>query len=111
MHDLRYALRVLLKAPGFTVVAVLTLAIGIGLNTALFSVVQSVLLSPLPFPDSSALVDVSETHKGRTGIHVSTPNFRDWQTGNHSFQSMAAHSVWPANIGGGKSPVRTPVGN
>jgi putative ABC transport system permease protein len=109
MRDLRYAIRVLLKHPGFTAVAVLTLALGVGLNTALFSVVNSVLLAPLPFPDSGALVDVSETHKGRTGVRVSTPNFRDWRSGNSSFLSMAAHSQGLSNIGGGISPVRTPV--
>ena len=93
MRDVHYAIRVLLKNPGFTIVSVLTLALGIGLNTALFSVVNAVLLAPLPFPDSNSLVDVSETHKERSGIRVSSPNFRDWRSGNHSSSATVAGRV------------------
>jgi putative ABC transport system permease protein len=106
MQDLRFAIRVLLRSPGFTAVAVLTLALAIGLNTALFSVVNAVLLASLPYPQSEALADLSETHKSRSGIRVSTPNFQDWRDANHSFAHMAAYSQWPANIAGGDPPLR-----
>jgi predicted permease len=106
MQDLRFAARVLLKSPGFTAVAVLTLALGIGLNTALFSVVNAVLLAALPYPHSQELMDVSETHGSRSGIHVSTPNFRDWRNSNRSFAYMAAYGQGPANIVGGNAPLR-----
>jgi putative ABC transport system permease protein len=109
MQDLRFAIRVLLRSPGFTAVAILTLALGIGLNTALFSVVNAVLLASLPYPQSNALADISETHKNHSGIRVSTPNFRDWRASNHSFSHMAAYAQEPVNIAGGDIPVRTPL--
>jgi putative ABC transport system permease protein len=89
-QDLRYALRSLAKTPGFTLVALLTLALGIGANSAIFSVVNGVLLRSLPYPDAERLMVVRETYGGgRTGT-VSGPNFVDWGTRAHVFQSMAA---------------------
>ena len=89
VKDLRFALRMLLKNPGFTAVAVLTLALGIGANAAIFSVVNAVLLRPLPYPDLDRLVLVWEsTIHDRTNI-VSAPNFFDWQQQNGVFESMA----------------------
>jgi predicted permease len=90
-EDLRYAVRVLRKSPGFTLVAVLTLALGIGANTAIFSVVNGVLLNPLPFPRSNELVTFYENHHGFKQASISYPNFLDWQQNNRTFAAMAAY--------------------
>lgn len=87
--DVRYGLRMLRKDPGFTAVAVLTLALGIGVNTAIFSVVNGVLLNPLPFPQAEQLVTLSESKPNFATGSISYPNFRDWQRNNHTFSSMA----------------------
>ncbi len=88
-QDLRYGLRMLVKSPGFTAVAVATLALGIGANTALFSVINGVLLSPLAFPRPDQLVTLHENKPNFEGGSVSYPNFRDWQRDNHTFSSLA----------------------
>ncbi len=89
LQDIRFAVRTLRKSPGFTIVAILTLAIGIGANTSLFSVVNAVLLNPVPYPHPEQLVMLHESKPNfRTGS-ISYPNFRDWQHDNHSFSSMA----------------------
>ena len=90
-QDLRYGMRVLAKSPAFTVVAVLTLALGIGANTALFSIVNGVLLTPLPFADSSRLVSLFESKPNFKEGSFSYPNFLDFRRENHSFDSMAAY--------------------
>ena len=95
LSDIRYAFRVLLKSPGFTLIAVLTLALGIGANTAIFSVVNAVLLRPLPFRDPSRLVLVVEKSKYPT-ITVSYENYLDWRDQSHSFESMEA--IFGANM-------------
>src|SRR6202050_4973906 len=87
-QDLRYGLRMLGKSPGFTAVAVVTLALGIGANTALFSVVNGVLLSPLPFPQPDQLVTLHENKPNFEGGSISYPNFRDWQKDNHTFCAL-----------------------
>jgi len=89
LQDFRYGFRMLMKSPGFTAVAIITLALGIGANTALFSVVNGVLLSPLPFHESDQLVTLHENKPNFEGGSVSYPNFRDWQKDNHSFSSLA----------------------
>jgi putative ABC transport system permease protein len=89
-RDLRYAARNLSKSAGFTAVAVLTLAIGIGANTAIFSVVNAVLLKPLPFPEPDRLVRVYESDEAVQGT-ASPPNFVDWQRDNSVFESMGAY--------------------
>jgi predicted permease len=89
IEDIRYGLRMLRKNAGFTVVAVLTLALGIGANTALFSVVNGVLLNPLPFHDPDQLVALSESKPNFTQGSISYPNFLDWQKDNHTFSAMA----------------------
>jgi predicted permease len=89
-QDLRYALRSLAKAPGFTLVTLLTLALGIGANTAIFSVVNAVLLRALPVRDPAALVVIRETYGGGEIGSVSGPNFVDWKTKNHSFAGVTA---------------------
>jgi putative ABC transport system permease protein len=93
LRDLRYAVRMLLKRPGFTAVAVLTLALGIGANTAIFSVVNAVLLRPLPYKEPARLVQFWETNplKGWTEATVAPANFLDWQSRSESFDLMAAY--------------------
>jgi predicted permease len=88
-QDLRYGLRQLRINPGFTLVVVLTLALGIGANTVIFSVVNGVLLSPLPFPQPDQLVTLHENKPNFEGGSLSYPNFRDWQKDNHTFSAMA----------------------
>ena len=89
LSDVRYGIRMMLRTPGFTVVAILTLALGIGANTAIFSVVNGVLLNPLPFPHSEQLVTLSESKPNFATGSISYLNFRDWQRNNHTFSSMA----------------------
>src|SRR5216110_1308026 len=90
IQDLRFGLRMLCKSPGFTAVAVLTLALGIGANTAMFSVMQGVVLAPLQYVSSDRLVMVWENNPRFPRTWVSYPNFRDWQRSARSFQQMAA---------------------
>jgi predicted permease len=89
LQDLRYGARMLRKNSGFTLVAVLTLALGIGANTAIFSVVNGVLLNPLPYPHSEQLVTLHQNKASFEFGSISYPNFRDWQKDNHTFSSMA----------------------
>jgi predicted permease len=95
LQDLRYGFRILAKSPGFTAVAVLTLALGIGANTAIFSIVNTVLLRPLPFPHPEQLVSLNEKDmrsdiKAGVVVNTSYPDFFDWQAQNHVFENMAA---------------------
>ncbi|MGA3323125.1 MAG: ABC transporter permease [Terriglobia bacterium] len=89
LQDLKYGLRMLGKNPGFTAVAVLTLALGIGANTAIFSVVNGVLLNPLPYPEPNQLVTLHESKPNFPTGSISYPNFLEWQKDNHTFSSMA----------------------
>ncbi len=89
IQDVRYGLRMLAKTPGFTAVALLALALGIGANTAIFSVVNGVLLRPLPYPDPARLMMIYEKTPDFNQSSVSYPDFQDWQRENHSFTDMA----------------------
>ncbi|MGH9743275.1 MAG: ADOP family duplicated permease [Candidatus Acidiferrum sp.] len=100
VQDLRYGLRMLAKSPGFTTVAILTLALGIGANTALFSVVNGVLFNPLPYPQSSQLVWVAESKPNFATGSISYPNFRDWQKNNRTFTDMAIYRATNFNLTG-----------
>jgi len=92
LQDLRHGLRALAKSRGFTAVAVLTLALGIGANTAIFSVVNSVLLRPLPFQKPGQLVFLTESSKQReiTQGPLPVPDYLAWKSRSHSFSDMAA---------------------
>ncbi|MGO8814930.1 MAG: permease, partial [Terriglobia bacterium] len=90
LQDLKYGLRMLAKNPGFTAVAVITLALGIGANTAIFSFVDAVLLKPLPFPHPERMVMVWEKPPDGGRNVVSTLNFLDWKNQNSVFDAMAA---------------------
>jgi putative ABC transport system permease protein len=96
LQDLRYALRSFARNPGFTAVAVLTLAFGIGANTAIFSVVNAVLLRPLPFRDAERLVFVFETDResGAGWLNPSPANFLDWRDENTVFERLCAWRIW-----------------
>jgi predicted permease len=106
LQDVRYALRLLRKSPGFTIVAVLTLALGIGANTAIFSIVNGVLLAPLPFPHPQELTILFERTANIEKSSISYPNFLDWQRTNSTFASMAAYRHEDFNITGGGEPER-----
>ncbi len=89
-QDLHYAVRQLRKSPGFAAVAIITLALGIGANTAIFSILEGVVLAPLPYSDSDRLVMIWENNPRFPRVWDSYPNFQDWQRTAHSFQQMAA---------------------
>ena len=106
LRDARYAIRQLLKAPGFTVVAVLTLALGIGATTAIFSVVDGVLLRPLPFPKSDELVRVHEVVPQYGLFSVAPATFLDWRTQNSVFERIATYSSTSATFTNENGPER-----
>ncbi len=89
LRDLRYGIRMLVKNPGFTAVAVLTLALGIGANTAMFTIVNAVLLAPLPFPDSTRLVHIAWVYGQQPRWDLSIPQFKFLSEHNHTFDSLA----------------------
>lgn len=100
LKDVRYGARNLLRTPGFTVIAVITLALGIGANTAIFSVVKAVLLAPLAYKNADRLVTV--LHGGSNPVAVA--NYIDWHDQSNSFETMAAAEYWNANLAGGDQP-------
>jgi predicted permease len=108
-QDVRYGIRTLAKSRGFSVVAILTLALGIGANTALFSVVNGVLLSPLPYRNPDQLVRLNARQAHFNTASVSYPNFLDWQRENHSFSSLAAFRADNFNLTGLGEPERVKV--
>ena len=103
-QDLKFGLRTLAKNPGFTAVALLTLALGIGANTAIFSVVNGVLLRPLPYAEPGRLMLVYERSREFSQMSVSYPNFLDWRRENHSFTDMAAYRGDDFNFTGSGQP-------
>ena len=109
LQDLRYGLRRLAKSPGFTVVAILTLALGIGANTAIFSVVNGVLINPLPFRNADRIVSVFQNLPDFPEGSISYPNFLDWQRDNRSFESMAAYRWANGTITGAGQPENVPA--
>jgi putative ABC transport system permease protein len=96
VQDLRYAMRGLLRSPGFTAATVATLTLGIGANTAIFTVVNGVVLRPLPFPEAHRLVSLCETHERLTGFCVaSPPNVEDWNSQSETFEAIGLGRSWP----------------
>jgi putative ABC transport system permease protein len=106
LQDLRYAFRTLAKSPGFTVVAVLTLGLGIGANAQVFTSVNALLLRPYPYRDPARLVALraEKPSDGITANEVSYPNFVDWRAESRSFEGLAAHSGRTVNVAGGDEP-------
>jgi len=108
LQDLRYGARMLLKNPGFTLIAVITLALGIGANTAIFSVVNAVLLRPLPYHEPEQLVRLlsMDMTSGARDIGASMPDYREWRKRNQSFAHLAAFDTNNYNISSNDEPER-----
>jgi predicted permease len=107
LKDVRYGLRAMRRAPAFSCVVILTLALGVGVNTAIFSVVRAVLLKPLPYPDSERLVVFGEATGKAQGISVTWVNFKHWRAGNHTFEDMAAFQFTGQTLTGRSEPLVT----
>jgi putative ABC transport system permease protein len=106
IQDLRYAVRMLAKNRGFTAVAVLTLALGIGANAAIFSVLDGVLLRPLPYPDIERVLTMNERTTSGLMISVSWQNFQDWRAQNQVFEALGVYRGAVVNLTGGDQPER-----
>src|SRR5476651_656393 len=108
IQDVRYAWRMMRKSPGFTLIVIMTMALGVGANTAVFSVVKSVLLNPLPYPDSDRLVQISfnQPGAGLNNVPFSGPELDDIQAAHDIFDAVSV--VWPnsGNLTGGSQPER-----
>jgi putative ABC transport system permease protein len=109
LSDIRYAFRMIAKQPGFAALAILAFALGIGANTAIFSVVNAVLLRPLPYPQSQELINIREKTPTFPGGSVSYPNFLDWRAAQHTFTDLALFRRESYNVStpkGGNAPER-----
>jgi predicted permease len=106
LQDVRYGARMLAKSPGFALIAILTLALGIGANTAIFSVVNGVLLSALPFPHPEQIVSMFTEMPNFKNGSISYPNFEDWRKMNRSFSTIAAYRSTGFNLSGNGEPER-----
>lgn len=109
-HDLRYGARMLMKNPGISFVVVLALALGIGANTAIFSVVNAVLLRPLPYEESDRLVFLNERNQTMDEMSISYPNFTDWRNQNHAFEKLAVYNRQSYNLTGAGEAERIVAG-
>src|SRR3954454_14266880 len=108
--DFRYALRQLRKSPGFTFIAIVTLALGIGANTAIFSVINAVLLAPLPYPQADRIMTLNEFSSG-TNSAIAFPDYLDWRRDNTVFEELAISRRESRNLSGieGRQPERVGV--
>jgi len=106
LNDIRYAIRNLIKRPGFTLIAVLTLGLGIGANTAIFSAIHSLLLKPLNFPELDRVVAICDSSPSRGVVRneVAMANYVDWTAQNQSFEHLALYNWWNANLSGIDQP-------
>src|SRR5262245_45182705 len=106
IQDVRFALRTLRKNPGFTIVATIALALGVGANTAIFSVVNGILLRPFPFPESDRILRIYEENPAKDFRRqtVTGPNFVDWRAQSSAFEAMAVASGTALNITGDGDP-------
>ena len=109
-QDSRYAARMLAKSPGFAAIAILTLALGIGASTAIFSVVDAVLLRPLPYPKPQQVVAVYEKMGNGRLAHLADPNLLDFRSQNHTLSGLATFASGPDSVSGGSEPIRMNVG-
>src|SRR5215217_3549260 len=109
MRDIRYAIRVLLARPGFSAVAILTLALGIGANTAIFTVVNAVLLRPLPFREPDRIVMLLERTTQFPTVTTSWQNYADWRDRSQSFEAVAAMRSLTMTLTGEGEPDRLPA--
>ncbi|HZM90614.1 MAG TPA: ABC transporter permease [Blastocatellia bacterium] len=110
LQDVRYGVRMLVKNPGFTIVAVLALTLGIGADSAIFSVVNAVLLRPLPYDESERLVFLSERSQVLEGMSIAYPNFLDWRAQNNAFESIGVYRTNSYNLTGSGEPERINAG-
>lgn len=108
LSDIRYAVRSLVRRPGFTAIALITLAIGIGGNSAIFSTINALLINPLPFRDVDRVVAVWEKAPGRARSEASIANYRDWRAQSQSLEHLSIYRSWNANLTGVQPPERIP---
>src|SRR2546430_8673914 len=109
-RDIRFGIRSLLKQPAFTSIAIVTLALGIGANTAMFSVINAVLLRPLPYTQPDRLVWMSESGDEVAHRPLSYPNFVDWRARNHVFESISTYRTWSMTLTGMAEPQNVRAG-
>jgi hypothetical protein len=100
LQDIRYGARMLLKNPGVTMIVIIALALGIGANTAIFSVVNAVLIRPLPYPESERLIFLNEKSPNLDEMSISYPNFLDWRAQNRTFEKIGVYNRASYNLTG-----------
>src|SRR5687767_4713260 len=105
-HDIRFALRTLLRGPGFTLTALLTLALGIGGSTTIFGVVNGVVLRPLPYPEPDRLVRLNNSWEGTPAADLSPAEYFDYRDALRSFSALGVYATADANLTGGDAPER-----
>ena len=106
LQQLRYTVRLLLKSPGFTIIAVLILGFGIGANTAIFSLIDAVILKPLPYPHPDRLVQISQSRQGSPWTWFDYPDYQDFCAAQHSFSDLAVLRGWHFDLSGQGDPER-----